>query len=100
MDDQAALETFCREFASLDGPRVLVHGGGVAASRVQELMGIRPVKIQGRRVTDTETLKVVTGICGAVQQECGGPAAEFRLQCNRTFGLRRECHLCDQEASD
>ena len=62
MDNEAALETFCREFAVLDGPRVLVHGGGVAASRVQEMMGLKPVKIQGRRVTDEETLKVVTGV--------------------------------------
>ncbi|MGN0191157.1 MAG: acetylglutamate kinase [Candidatus Cryptobacteroides sp.] len=62
VDDEAALERFCKEFAALDGPRVLVHGGGVAASRVQEMMGIKPVKIQGRRVTDGQTLKVVTGV--------------------------------------
>lgn len=60
LDDEAALRQFCRDFAALDGPKVLVHGGGALASRMQESLGQRPVKIQGRRVTDSETLQVVT----------------------------------------
>lgn len=60
LDDEAALDAFCRDFAMLEGPRVLVHGGGALASRVQAALGQTPVKIEGRRVTDEETLKVVT----------------------------------------
>jgi len=60
LDDEAALRQFCRDFAALEGPKVLVHGGGALASRMQEKLGQRPVKIQGRRVTDSETLQVVT----------------------------------------
>ncbi len=60
VDDPAALERFCREFAAVPGPKVLVHGGGVRASQVQKALGQEPVKIEGRRVTDAQTLEVVT----------------------------------------
>ena len=60
VDDPAALERFCREFAAVPGPKVLVHGGGVRASQVQQALGQEPVKIEGRRVTDAQTLEVVT----------------------------------------
>ncbi|MCR4859185.1 MAG: acetylglutamate kinase [Bacteroidales bacterium] len=67
VDDPAALDRFCREFAALEGPKLLVHGGGVLASQVQKALGIEPVKIEGRRVTDAKTLEVVTmvyaGLC-------------------------------------
>lgn len=54
------LEQFCADFAKVEGQKVLIHGGGVAASRLQESLGQTPVKIEGRRVTDAETLKAVT----------------------------------------
>ena len=60
LDDEAALKRFCRDFAALEGPKVLVHGGGALASKMQEKLGQQPLKIQGRRVTDPETLQVVT----------------------------------------
>ncbi len=60
LDDEAALQRFCRDFAALEGPKLLVHGGGALASRLQEALGMEPVKIQGRRVTDPKTLRVVT----------------------------------------
>ena len=60
LDDPALLAAFCRDFAAMPGPKVLVHGGGALAGRVQEALGIPPVKYEGRRVTDDGTLKVVT----------------------------------------
>lgn len=60
VDNEEALVKFCRDFATLDCPAVLVHGGGVMASGIQKALGQVPVKIEGRRVTDLETLKVVT----------------------------------------
>jgi acetylglutamate kinase len=60
LDDEAALKRFCRDFAALEGRKVLVHGGGALASKMQEKLGQEPVKIQGRRVTDPETLQTVT----------------------------------------
>ena len=60
VDDPAALERFCRDFAAVEGPKVLVHGGGVRASQVQKALGQEPVKVEGRRVTAAQTLEVVT----------------------------------------
>ena len=62
VDNEAALTKFCADFAAVDGPKVLIHGGGVMASSVQKALGQEPVKIEGRRVTDEATLKVVTGV--------------------------------------
>ena len=44
----------------MPGMKILVHGGGVMASQMQKAMGIEPQMIEGRRVTDEDTLKVVT----------------------------------------
>ena len=60
LDDDALLAAFCRDFAALEGPKVLVHGGGAPAGRFQKALGIEPVKFEGRRVTDDATLQVVT----------------------------------------
>ena len=60
LDDPALLEAFCRDFAALEGPKVLVHGGGTLAGKVQQALGMEPVKYEGRRVTDDATLQVVT----------------------------------------
>jgi len=60
VDNETMLARFCEEFASVTGPKVLVHGGGVLASEVQKALGQQPVKIEGRRITDADTLKVVT----------------------------------------
>ena len=60
IDNEASLQKFCGDFAALEGPKVLVHGGGGMASRMQEKLGVPVQMIEGRRVTDAETIKVVT----------------------------------------
>ncbi len=54
------LRAFVKDFASMPGKKVLVHGGGVMASRLQKDLGMTTVMIEGRRVTDAQTLQVVT----------------------------------------
>lgn len=60
IEDSLMLDSFCRGFATVEGPKVLVHGGGVMASELQKALGQTPVKIEGRRVTDADALKAVT----------------------------------------
>ena len=60
VDDEAQLKRFCSDFAALPGEKILVHGGGAMAGRIQQALGIEPRKIEGRRVTDEATLQVVT----------------------------------------
>ena len=60
VDNPELLKKFVRDFAAMPGMKVLVHGGGVMASQMQRSMGMVPQMIEGRRVTDEETLRVVT----------------------------------------
>ena len=60
VDNPELLKEFVRDFAAMPGMKILVHGGGVMASQMQKEMGMAPKMIEGRRVTDEETLKVVT----------------------------------------
>lgn len=60
VDDPELLKEFVRNFAAMPGMKVLVHGGGVMASQMQKSIGMTPVMVEGRRVTDEATLKVVT----------------------------------------
>ncbi len=60
IDDEAQLSLFMKDFAKIEGAKILVHGGGKLATRVAEAMGIRQQMEEGRRITDAETLKVVT----------------------------------------
>lgn len=60
VDNPELLKKFARDFAEMPGMKILVHGGGVMASQMQKSMGMVPQMIEGRRVTDEDTLKVVT----------------------------------------
>ena len=60
VDNPELLRKFVKDFAAMPGMKILVHGGGVMASQMQKSMGMSPIMIEGRRVTDEETLKVVT----------------------------------------
>ena len=60
VDNPELLKEFVKDFAAMPGMKVLIHGGGVMASQMQKSMGMTPIMIEGRRVTDEETLKVVT----------------------------------------
>jgi len=59
IDDESKLAAFLDAFAAVKGKKILVHGGGKLATRVAEGLGIRQQMIDGRRITDAETLKIV-----------------------------------------
>lgn len=60
VDNPEALNQFLNDFARIVGPKVLVHGGGKEATRLSKALGLETTMIDGRRVTDRETLDVVT----------------------------------------
>lgn len=60
IDNDLALERFLRDFAALEGRKILVHGGGKLATRMAERLEIKQQMIEGRRITDRATLDVVT----------------------------------------
>jgi acetylglutamate kinase len=60
IDDEAKLSAFLTTFAALQGRKILIHGGGKLATRLAEEMKIPQQMVDGRRITDAETLKIVT----------------------------------------
>lgn len=60
IDDEKALSVFLKNFSALEGKKLLVHGGGKLAGQLQEKLGVPVKMVEGRRVTDPETLKIVT----------------------------------------
>lgn len=62
VDNPEALARFVKAFAEMVGPKVLVHGGGKEATRLSGALGIETKMIEGRRVTDRQTLDVVTEV--------------------------------------
>lgn len=60
IDDEKKLSSFLKEFASLPGKKVLIHGGGKLATKMAAQLNIPQQLVEGRRITDAETLKIVT----------------------------------------
>lgn len=60
IDDEAKLSSFLKLFAAIDGPKILVHGGGKLATQMAGKLNIPQQIVDGRRITDAETLKVIT----------------------------------------
>ncbi|MEZ4685896.1 MAG: acetylglutamate kinase [Bacteroidia bacterium] len=60
IDDPRLLTGILDAFASIKGPKLLVHGGGNLATSWSKKLGYSPQMINGRRVTSAEELEVVT----------------------------------------
>jgi acetylglutamate kinase len=60
IDDERALNSFLHDFAALPQQKILVHGGGKLATELSTKLGIETKILEGRRITDEETIKVVT----------------------------------------
>lgn len=60
IDAPKALASFLANFASIKGPKLMVHGGGKIATSMAADLGIQSQMIDGRRVTDAESLRIVT----------------------------------------
>lgn len=60
IDNPESLQQFIADFAMLQGPKILIHGGGKIATKLAYDLGITSKMVEGRRITDGESLKVVT----------------------------------------
>ena len=66
VEDAASLASLLDQFAAMVGRKVLVHGGGRLATSMAASLGIESKMVDGRRITDAETLKVVTMVYGGL----------------------------------
>ncbi|NDV58095.1 acetylglutamate kinase [Bacteroides sp. 519] len=66
VEEESSLNNLLNDFAAIPGYKVLVHGGGRSATAVAAQLGIESQMVNGRRITDAETLKVVTMVYGGL----------------------------------
>jgi acetylglutamate kinase len=85
IDDEVKLSSFLESFAATEGRKVLVHGGGKLATMLAQKLGIEQKLVDGRRITDAETLKIVTMVyAGYINKHI--VAQLQRFECN-SIGL-------------
>lgn len=66
INDAPALDQVLDHFSRLQGPKVLIHGGGKLATELAERLGIPQTLVQGRRVTDEGTLRIAVMVYGGL----------------------------------
>jgi acetylglutamate kinase len=60
IDNEANLASFLTAFSRIEGPKILIHGGGKLATKMAADLHIPQQMVDGRRITDAATLKIVT----------------------------------------
>ncbi|CAN5231679.1 acetylglutamate kinase [soil metagenome] len=66
IDNEESLHNFVKQLTQIDQKILIVHGGGKIASELSLKMGLEPKMIEGRRITDAETLQLVTMVYGGL----------------------------------
>ncbi len=85
VEDEARLNDLLDRFASVDGPKILVHGGGRRATKVATALGIESKMVDGRRITDADMLEVVTMVYGGLVNK--GLVARLQARGVNALGL-------------
>ena len=69
LDDEALLRRFAEAAAEREEPLVIVHGGGIEITRLQEGLNIEPTYVDGLRITDARSMSLVEMVlCGSVNK--------------------------------
>lgn len=66
VEEADTLKHLLRDFAAIEGYKVLVHGGGRSATKIASQLGIESKMVNGRRITDADMLHVVTMVYGGL----------------------------------
>ncbi|TXI34796.1 MAG: acetylglutamate kinase [Niabella sp.] len=66
IDNTEALQSFLKDFAAVEGLKILVHGGGKIATKIGDQLGVPSKYIKGRRITDDDTIDIVTMVYGGL----------------------------------
>lgn len=64
IEDEAKFSVFLNDFVALEGPKILVHGGGNLATEIAGKLGYKTQMFEGRRITDADSIKVITMVYG------------------------------------
>ncbi|MBK8721208.1 MAG: acetylglutamate kinase [Saprospiraceae bacterium] len=66
IDNEKEMDIFLDKFHSIHDSKILIHGGGKIATDIAERLGIQQHLVDGRRITDAETLKIITMVYGGL----------------------------------
>src|SRR6185312_6633820 len=66
IDDETSLQSFLHDFSSIKEKKILVHGGGKIATAIGNKLGIQSKYVDGRRITDSDTIDLVTMVYGGL----------------------------------
>lgn len=66
VEEKETLQRLLDDFSSLQGACMLVHGGGRSATAMATRLGIESRMVNGRRITDSDMLGVVTMVYGGL----------------------------------
>ena len=69
VEEPETLNRLLDDFKAIPGYKMLVHGGGRSATALAARLGIESKMVDGRRITDAETLKVVTMVYGGLVKD-------------------------------
>ena len=64
IENQETFLDFLKDYAALKGRKILVHGGGKEATQMAKKLGVSVEVLNGRRVTDANTLDIITMLYG------------------------------------
>ena len=85
VEDNGQLAQLLKDFAAIEGKKVLVHGGGRRATKVAAALGIESKMVNGRRITDADMLEVVTMVYGGLVNK--NLVAKLQANGVNAFGL-------------
>ena len=117
IDNEANLASFLNKFSCIEGPKILIHGGGKLATKMAADLHVPQQMVDGRRITDAATLKIVTmvyagfinkNIVAALQSKnvnalgiCGADAniirAHKRISASTDYGFVGDIDTVDTE---
>lgn len=66
VEEPESLKALLDQFDKISGNKILVHGGGRTATKIAKKLGIETQMVEGRRITDSEMLEVVTMVYGGL----------------------------------
>ena len=85
INDRSTLAEFLDIFTKIPGDKLLVHGGGRKATELSALLGIETRMIEGRRITDRDTLEVAIMVyAGLINKNI---VAELQARGQRSLGI-------------
>jgi acetylglutamate kinase len=92
IDDRSQLEVFLRLVADIKTPKIIVHGGGKLVTQLANKLGLPQEMIDGRRITDAETLNLATMVyAGLINKTI---VAQLQAQGNSAVGLSGTDNNC------